>query len=423
MRIFLALMLLSSCAFGAPPVLVMSVDGVIGPATSDYVARGIEKADSEGFQLAVIELDTPGGLDTAMRQIIRKIMASSVPVAVYVSPSGARAASAGTYILYASHIAAMAPGTNLGAATPVDAGGIGVGKTMMHKMTNDAAAYIRSLAEIRNRNADWAESAVRNAESIPANKALSLHVIDYVEPSLRALFHDLDGKRIATAAGVKRLDTANADTVVLEEGWRDRFFAVITDPNIAYLLMIAGFAGLGFELSNPGFGLPGVAGAICLLLALFAFQALSVNYAGLALILLAAILFSAEAVVPSYGSLGFGGIISFVLGSIFLMRPGSGLSIAWPLILTAAAISAFLIYGMVGMAVKARKGRIVSGAEGMIGSPAEALEDFEASGTVRVHGEVWKAKTSSPVHLGDILQVRGIEGLTVIVAPISNERK
>lgn len=423
MRIFLILMLLllSTHAFGAAPVLVMSVEGAIGPATSDYVVRGIDKAEAGGFQLIIIEMDTPGGLDTAMRQIIRKIMASSVPVAVYVTPSGARAASAGTYILYAAHIAAMAPGTNVGAASPVEIGGIGASKTMMHKMTNDAAAYIRSLAEVRGRNADWAESAVRKAVSIPAKTALSLHVIDIIEPSLPALLQDLDGKTITTSGGKRTLDTAKAAIVELGEGWRDRLLSVITDPNIAYILMVAGLYGLGFELANPGFGLPGVAGAICLLLALFAFQALSVNYAGLALILLAIILFSAEAVVPSYGSLGFGGIISFILGSIFLMKSGSGLSIAWPLVLTATAISAFLVYGMVRMAVKARKRKIVSGAEGMIGRAAEALEDFEGSGNVRVQGEIWKARAKKPVRRGEMLRVTGIDGLTVIVE--TTERK
>ncbi len=422
MKLFLILMLFSSCALGAAPVLVMPVDGAIGPAASDYVSRGIEKAENEGYQLVVIELDTPGGLDSAMRQIIRKIMKSDVPVAVYVSPSGARAASAGTYILYSAHVAAMAPGTNVGAATPVEIG-FTVGKTMKHKMTNDAAAYIRSLAEIRGRNADWAESAVRNAESIPAQKALTLHVIDYVDPGLQDLLHDLEGKKIMTSAGEKTLHTDNARTVEFNEGWRDRFLAVITDPDIAYLLMVVGFYGIGFELANPGFGLPGVAGAISLLLALFAFQALSVNYAGLALILLAILLFSAEAVVPSYGSLGFGGIISFMLGSIFLMKAGTGLSISWPLILAASLISALLVYGMVRMALKARRKRIVSGIEGMMGSRAEAIDDFAETGNVRVRGEIWKARSETPIHRGESLVVTGMEGLTLTVEPIRNERK
>ena len=415
--VFLILMMIAATAWGATPapVLVLNIDGVIGPATSDYVSRAMEKSESEKFQLVVIELDTPGGLDATMRTIVRKVLSSPVPVAVYVTPSGARAASAGTYILYSAHVAAMAPGTNLGAATPVQVAGFGESKAMMHKMTNDAAAYIHSLAELRGRNADWAVSAVRQAESIPANQALKLHVIDYIEPSLQSLLNDLDGKTISTSGGSEVLSLKGAHIVRFNAGWRDSLLSAITDPNIAYVLMVIGFYGLIFELANPGFGLPGVAGAICLLLALFAFQSLPVNYVGLALILLAIVFFATEAVVPSYGSLGFGGVIAFVLGSILMMNGTGGLAIAWPIILTATAISTILVFGIVRMAFKARNSKIVSGAEGMIGTCAEALEDFDASGRVLVHGEIWNARTLHPVIQGEILRVSKIEGLTVIV--------
>ncbi|NNM81326.1 MAG: nodulation protein NfeD [Burkholderiales bacterium] len=399
---------------GAEPVLVIPVSGAISPATSDFISSGLTKAENEGFQLAVIELDTPGGLDSSMRSIIRKILASPVPVAVYVMPSGARAASAGTYILYAAHIAAMAPGTNLGAASPVEIGGK-PGNTMMHKVTNDAAAYIRSLAELRGRNADWGELAVRNAESIPANKALQLHVIDYVAPSLSKLLDALDGKTIETASGNRILSTRNARIVTLSPGWKIRLLSIITDPNIAYALMVIGIYGIGFELANPGFGLPGVTGSICLILAMFAFQFLPVNYAGLALIVLALILFAAEAFFPSYGSLGFGGVISFILGSIFLMNENGGVRIAWQLILTASLFSGFLIFGIARMALKTRKKLIVTGSEAIEGSMALSVEDFQSSGHVRMNGEIWNAKSLHPVKKGEKLKVTGREGLTVIV--------
>ncbi len=405
---------------GAPAtVLVIQVRGVIGAVSSDHVVEGLQRARREGFNLAVIELDTPGGLEDSMRAINREILASPVPVAVYVTPAGARAASAGTYMLYAAPIAAMTPGTNVGAATPVQIGGFGLtgeSKEMQNKLTNDAVAYIRSLAALHGRNADWAEDAVRKAASITAEQALKLHVVDYVVPDLPSLLARLDGTTVAAAGAPHTLSLKNAAIVQLPQNWRYHLLATITDPNIAYLLMVIGFYGLVFELANPGFGLPGVTGAICLLLALFAFQSLPVNYAGLGLILLAIALFAAEAFLPSYGSLGFGGVVSFVLGSIFLMgEVAPGYSISLPLIITAALLSAAVVIGIVAMALKAHKKRVVSGAEGLIGSRAIAIEDFAASGRVRVQGEIWAARTAQPVRRGDVLNVTGVDGLTVIV--------
>ncbi len=399
--------------------MVIKLDGVIGAAAADHVVKGLQRAATEGDSLVVIELDTPGGLEESMRVINTEILASSVPVAVYVTPPGARAASAGTYMLYAAHIAAMAPGTHVGAATPVQLGGLGGGgesKEMEAKITNDAVAYIRSLATLRGRNADWAEEAVRKASSIPADDALKLRVIDYIAPTLQSLLATLDGKTV-TAAGMPRtLSLKGATVTPLPESWSYRLLSFITDPNIAYLLMVIGFYGVVFELSNPGFGLPGVVGAICLLLALLAFQSLPVHYAGLALILLAIALFVGEAFLPAYGSLGAGGVIAFILGSIFLMGDvAPGVSISLPLIVTAALVSALIVIGVVSIAIRTHRREVVSGAEGLLGSRAVALEDFSESGPVRLQGEVWAAHTRTPVHRGDVLKVTGVDGLTVTV--------
>lgn len=363
-------------------------------------------------------MDTPGGLDTSMREMIKHILASPVPVATYVAPSGARAASAGTFILYASHHAAMAPGTNLGAASPVSIGGGTPQKgdkkdsgvdTMTKKVTNDAVAYIRSLAQLRGRNADWGEKAVREAVSLPAEEAVKLKVIDFVAADVPALLKQIDKK-----AGLK---TADAPVVQVEVDWRTRILGVITNPSVAYILILLGIYALIFEFTSPGLILPGVVGAICILLALYSFHLLPVNYAGLALMLLGIAFMVAEAFLPAFGSLGIGGLIAFVLGSIILIDTDDvpGFEIPYLLIGGVAAASAVFLILVVGMTVRQRRRPVVTGREHMIGAPAEALEDFEREGWARVHGETWRVRSGVPVRRGDRLQVKAIDGLILTV--------
>lgn len=514
-------------------VVVIPVDGAIDPASADFIVRSLQHAAEQRAQLAVLQLDTPGGLDTSMRQIIKAILASPVPVATFIAPSGARAASAGTYIVYASHIAAMAPGTNLGAATPIQmgmggaeppagggmpglpGGGAGAGATSagssgasaassastpvnanalpldtqsteLRKQVHDAAAYIRGLAQMRGRNADWAERAVREAVSLSAAEALAQHVVDLNARDLPDLLRQLDGRKVTTRAGDTTLDTARAPIVTLEPDWRSRFLAVITDPNVALVLLMIGMYGLFFEFANPGFVLPGVVGAISLLIGLFAMQMLPVNYVGLGLIFLGIAFLIGEAFLPTFGSLGFGGVVAFVIGALMLIDtdvPGYGIPL--PMIAAVVVFSVLFVLGVSRLALRARRRPVVTGAEALIGSigvvldggllpenPAEyAVESAAGSavksaaanatgnavgsaignatenptgnavntatgnitetttasaalaGWAQVHGERWRVSSAAPVAAGRTVRVTARHGLTLTVVPAEGRQQ
>jgi membrane-bound serine protease (ClpP class) len=451
----------SPATAASAPVFIVPLSGAIGPASADFVGRALARAEKEGAQLVVLRIDTPGGLDLSMRQIIKDILASPVPVAAFVAPSGARAASAGTYILYASHIAAMAQGTNLGAATPINIavpspvgpspapkpnvaddkgkGEKGIGDegkgdkgatsdktegstdTLTRKQLSDAAAYIRAFAQMRGRNAEWAERAVREGVSLSAEEALAQKVIDLTARDVPELLAKLDGRKVTTAGGERTLATAGAALVTVETDWRTQFLAIITEPSVALILLMIGVYGLFFEFWNPGLALPGVVGAVCLLIGLFALQMLPVNYAGLALILLGLLFMVAELFFPAFGSLGAGGIIAFAIGAVMLIDtevPGFGVPLG--LIATLAVVSALFVGFVAAVALKARRRPIVTGHEALIGSVGVALDDLEPEGWARINGEQWRVRSPVSIKRGQSVRVTSRGDLLLSVVPAAD---
>ena len=457
-RLFAALAVCGASVAEAASVWVVELEGAISPASSDYFIRTLERASDEGAELVVMRLDTPGGLDKSMRDMVKAILASTVPVATYVAPNGSRAASAGTYLMYASHIAAMAPATNIGSSTPVSIGGGGGSPfpsptptpspmptpgsapeaeapeeesrddnaddrppheptdAMGRKVVNDAAAYLRSLAELRGRNVEWAEETVRSGANLAANEALERGVIDLVAESLTELLEAINGRTV-TIAGVERtLDTANAEVQTIEPDWRYELLGIITDPNVAYILLMIGIYALILEFYNPGIGVGAVTGVICLLLGAFALQMLPINYAGLALIAVGVAMLAVEAFTPSFGIVGTGGVIAFVIGSVILMDTDlPGYKVSTPIIAAFTAVSVGVVAFGLGAALRMRRARVATGVESMVGATAQVMEDFTASGRVRAFGEVWNARGEGEFHEGEDVEISAVDGVIVQV--------
>jgi membrane-bound serine protease (ClpP class) len=436
--LLLGLPLLASGAAAAPQAVVLQIDGAIGPAVADYVVRELRGIRPAQTRLVVLRMNTPGGLDTSMREIVRAILSSPVPVASYVAPSGARAASAGTYITYASAIAAMAPGTNLGAATPIRLGAPGLpggapqqpagqkekgesaepADTETRKAVNDAVAYIRGLAELNGRNADWAAEAVRTAVSLPASEALKLHVIDVIADDVTDLLRQIDGRVVKVAGKSERLATAGLEVVTAAPDWRTELLGVITDPNIAFILMLIGVYGLIFEFLNPGAVAPGLIGGISLLVALYALNLLPINYAGAALVLLGIGLMVAEAHIGSFGVIGVAGIVAFVIGAIMMFPSGApGFTLSLSVVAAATIMTAALFLLVLTMLLRSRRHPVVTGKEGLLGAEGETVAWDGDEGRVRVKGEIWRARAQRPLEAGARIRVIDREGLVLVVEP------
>lgn len=400
----------------AKEVYSIRINGAINPPVAGFIKESIEKTQEKNGQALVISLDTPGGLDTSMRDIVKNIMDATIPVVVYVSPSGARAASAGSIILMASHIAAMAPGTNVGAAHPVSIGKEQPDKTMMKKVENDAVAYSKSIAMKKGRNVEWAAKAVLESASITAKDALEKKVIDVIADSMDDLLEKIDGRTVETRTGKVTLKTKGVKTTEIEMPFKYKFLSYVSDPNVAYLLMMAGIYGILFELYSPGAIFPGVIGGMSLILALYAFQTIPISFAGLALIMLGIIFFILEIKIVSHGLLGIAGIASIVIGSVMLIdMPSSILSISWKTILVVAVASALFVFGVLAYAVKAQIAKVKTGMEGLIGETGIAKTDIIGKGKVLVHGELWQAKSNTPIKAGEEVIVTDIENLMIEV--------
>ena len=409
-------------AWATSPIVVATYEGVINPVSAEYVQDALAVAQAEHAQAFVLRLDTPGGLDTSMRVIIKEFIASSVPVIIYVSPSGGRAASAGVFITLASHVAAMAPGTNIGAAHPVAMGGGEMDKTMKEKVENDAVAYIKSLAAERGRNVVWAEDAVRKSVSATEKEALNLKIIDLIADDLPSLLEKIDGRTVTLVTGPTVLHTKGAPMREFPMGWRLELLKTLSDPNIAYLLMTLGMIGLLAELYNPGAILPGIVGAISLVLAFYSFQSLPVNYAGVLLMLLGVVMFILEATVTSYGLLAIGGVVAMVLGSVMLMKADAPfLRVSWTVIVPVVATAGIVSLLIVGMGVRAMRKRPATGSEGMIGLIGVAKTALAPHGQIQVRGEIWEASSAVPLQPGASVEVTRIEGLKLHVKPVEGE--